>query len=301
MRDVAYYLQGGSSPPGCSRHGAGDECSKRGTHRGHGAGADGGVFSAERVFGAGPGRPLDVLARRGRRRGCPAELGALRRRPPGERVFALLSTLALLALLTRLRPVAPADPTSESAPRLATVLQIAAGRALDLPLLLGELAYAGGFPGPGGRGRRVQDAVGTGVVLLGPHHRAGPGVMADVRDVWRTGATSGPADPAIPPGASCGPATAAGDAHALLSPRLGGRGGGLRPVAPPQGRAARRRGGPQPRPCVGVSGNGAIAISRGERDETYSTGLALDASRAAPRVEPRGAAPMMVARAPKIR
>ncbi|MGZ3444704.1 MAG: Gldg family protein [Myxococcaceae bacterium] len=260
------------------------------------------VFLGERVVSAGSLRVvLDVLgvlavvAAAVLRWNRSAVTGAAGPRARVERVFAVLSTLALLTLLTWFAQsdviVALGGPdVRKSAPRLATVLQLATALLAALtivPLLLGELAYAAMGLAPEVEVGRVQDAVGTGVALVSVLVTAlALGWVADVRDLsadwsyFRPGRPSestrglvrGLTEPVTlslfyPPGSEVG-AAARDYAESLAreSPLLRIE----RLDAAVDLRRAR---------ALGVNGNGALAVSRGERHETYLTGDALDSSK----------------------
>lgn len=259
------------------------------------------VFLAERVVGPGPLRAgldlLGVLAVIGAvvLRWNRAALSSAEPRARVERVLAVFSTLALLALLTwfaqsdLVRALGGPDVRS-SAPRLATALQIATALLAALaivPLLLGEMAYAAMARAPEVEVGRVQDAVGTGVALVSVLVTAlALGWVADVRDVsadwsfFRAGRPSdstrglirGLTEPVTmtlfyPPGSEVGAAardyaeSLAGESQLLRVERLD--------AAVDLARAR----------ALGVNGNGAIAVSRGERHETYLTGNVLDSSK----------------------
>lgn len=282
------------------------------------------VFLGERVVGAGPVRPLldllgvlavlaSVVLRWNR-----SALAATAPRARVERTFALLSTLAVLALVawfaqSEVVLAAGGPDLRKSVPRLATALQIATAllAALSLlPLLLGELAYAAMARAPEVEVARVQDAVGTGVALVSVLSTAlALGWVADVRDAsvdwsfFRPGRPSestrglvrGLTEPVtlslfFPPGSEVGAAvrdyaeSLARESPLLRVERLDAA------VNLTRARA------------LGVNGNGAIAISRGERHETYLTGATLDSSKSQlreldPEVQRRL---FMVARAPRV-
>jgi len=259
------------------------------------------VFLGERVFGAGPARPiLDLLGALAVAvavvlRWSRAALSAAAPRARVERIFAVLSTLALLALVAWFAQsdvvlAAGGPDLRKSLPRLSTALQILTAllAALSvLPLLLGELAYAAMARAPEVEVARVQDAVGTGVALVSVLCTAlALGWVADVRDrsvdwsYFRPGRPSestrgivrGLTEPVTlslfyPPGSDTGEAV--GDyARSLASESPLLRVEHLDAAVD----LARAR-------ALGVNGNGAIAVSRGDRHESYSTGVALDASR----------------------
>jgi len=156
------------------------------------------VFLGERVVGAGPARGLldvlGVLVVTGAavlRWNRAAATGASPR-PRVERLFAVLSTLALFALLAWFAQsdvvlAAGGPDVNASAPRLATALRICTAllaAASVVPLLLGELAYAAMARAPVVELGRVQDAVGTGLGLVAVLTTAlALGWVADVRDV----------------------------------------------------------------------------------------------------------------------
>ncbi len=259
------------------------------------------VFLAERVVGAGPVRPLlDVLgvlavAAAAVVRWNRSALSAAAPRARVERVFAVLSTLAVLAVVawfaqSEVVLAAGGPDVHKSAPRVATALQILTallGASAVLPLLLGELAYAAMSRAPEVEVARVQDAVGTGVALVSVLTAAlALGWVADARDVsldwsfFRPGRASdstrglvrGLTEPVTltlfyPPGSEVGAAvrdyatSLATESPLLRVERLD--------AAVDLARAR----------ALGVNGNGAIAVSRGERHETYLTGTSLDTSR----------------------
>ena len=259
------------------------------------------VFLAERVVGAGPVRPLlDVLgvlavAAAAVVRWNRSALSAAAPRARIERLFAVLSTLALLAVVAWFAQsdvvVAAGGPdVHKGAPRVATALQILTAllaASAVLPLLLGELAYAAMSRAPEVEVGRVQDAAGTGVALVSVLATAlALGWVADSRDVsldWSLFRPGRPSDSTrglvrgltepvtltlfYPPGSEVGAAvrdyatSLATESPLLRVERLDAA------VDLTRARA------------LGVNGNGAIAVSRGERHETYLTGASLDASR----------------------
>ena len=212
-----------------------------------------------------------------------------------ERVFAVLSTLALLALVTWFAQsdavlAAGGPDLRRTAPRLAVVLQIATAflaAGAVVPLLLGELAYAAMARAPEVEVARVQDAVGSGIALVAVVTTAlALGWVAEVKDVsvdwsyFRPGRPSdstrglvrGLTEPVTlslfyPPGSEVGAAvrdyaaSLATESPLLRVERLD--------AAVDLARAR----------ALGVNGNGAIAVSRGDRHESYVTGTTLDASR----------------------
>ena len=259
------------------------------------------VFLGERVVGSGPLRPvldvLGVLAVAGAAvvRWNRSALSPAAPRARVERLFAILSTVALLALVAWFAQsdvvlAAGGPDPRKSAPRLATVLQLATAllaAAAVVPLLLGELAYAAMARAPEVEVARVQDAVGTGAALVGVLTTAlALGWVADVLDVssdWSYFRPGRPSDSTrglvrgftepvtltlfYPPGSEVGAAvrdyaeSLAKESPLLRVERLDAA------VDLPRARA------------LGVNGNGAIAVSRGERHETYLTGNTLDSSR----------------------
>ena len=282
------------------------------------------VFLGERVVGAGPARTvLDVLGvlavvtvtvLRWNR----SALSAAAPRARVERLFAVLSTLALLALLAWFAQsdvvlAAGGPDLRRTASRLATVLQIATAllaAAAVVPLLLGELAYAAMARAPEVEVGRVQDAVGTGAALVAVLTTAlALGWVADAADVssdWSYFRPGRPSDSTrglvrgftepvtltlfYPPGSEVGAAardyaeSLAAESPLLRVERLD--------AAVDLARAR----------ALGVNGNGAIAVSRGERHESYLTGITLDSSRSQlreldPEVQKRL---YKVARAPKV-
>ena len=259
------------------------------------------VFIGERLLGAGVGRVvadmLGVLLVAGAAvlRWSRSALASTAPRARVERTFALLSTVAVLALLawfiqSDVMAAAGGPELSRSAPRLATALQILTALLASVsvvPLVLGELAYAAMARAPEVEVGRVQDAVGSGLAMVAVLTTAlSLGWVADVRDVsvdwsfFRPGRVSdstrgvvrGLTEPITvslfyPPGSDVG-ALADDYARSLSreSPlvkveRLDAA------VDLPRARA------------LGVTGNGAIVVSRGERKEVYSTGVALDQAR----------------------
>jgi hypothetical protein len=259
------------------------------------------VFLGERVVGSGPLRiVLDlagvlavgtVTVLRWNR----SALSAAAPRARVERLFAVLSTLALLALLAWFAQsdvvlAAGGPDVPRSVPRLATALQLATAllaAAAVVPLLLGELAYAAMARAPEVEVGRVQDAVGTGVALVAVLTTAlALGWVADAAALssdwsyFRPGRPSestrglvrGFTEPVTltlfyPPGSEAGAAVRDyAEALARESPLL--RVERLDAAVD----LARAR-------ALGVSGNGAIAVSRGERHETYLTGTTLDSSK----------------------
>ena len=282
------------------------------------------VFVGERLLGAGPGRiVLDVLgviavAGAAVLRWNRSALSAANPRAKVERLFAILSTLAVLALLTWFAQsdvvTAMGGPdVRKSVPRLATALQISTALLAVLavfPLVLGEMAYAAMARAPEIEVARVQDAVGTGVAMVAVLTTAlALGWVADARDVsadwsyFRPGRPSdstrglvrGLTEPVTlslfyPPGSEVGEAvrdyaeSLAKESPLLRIERLDAA------VDLPRARA------------LGVNGNGAIAVSRGERHEAYLTGTTLDASKSQlreldPEVQKRL---FKVARAPRV-
>jgi len=282
------------------------------------------VFVGERVVGAGPPRTvLDVVgvlavAAVTVLRWNRSALSAAAPRARVERLFAVLSTLALLALLawfaqSDVVSAAGGPDIHQSAPRLAMVLQIVTallGAAAVLPMVLGELAYAAMAQAPEVEVGRVQDAVGTGAALVAVLTTAlALGWVADAADIsfdWSYFRPGRPSDSTrglvrgftepvtlslfYPPGSEVGAAvrdyaeTLAKESPLLKVERLD--------AAVDLARAR----------VLGVNGNGAIAVSRGERHETYITGNVLDSSKSQlreldPEVQKRL---YKVARAPKV-
>ena len=282
------------------------------------------VFVGERVVGAGPPRTvLDVVgvlavAAVTVLRWNRSALSAAAPRARVERLFAVLSTLALLALLawfaqSDVVSAAGGPDIHQSAPRLAMVLQIVTallGAAAVLPMVLGELAYAAMAQAPEVEVGRVQDAVGTGAALVAVLTTAlALGWVADAADIsfdWSYFRPGRPSDSTrglvraftepvtlslfYPPGSEVGTAvrdyaeTLAKESPLLKVERLD--------AAVDLARAR----------VLGVNGNGAIAVSRGERHETYITGNVLDSSKSQlreldPEVQKRL---YKVARAPKV-
>jgi hypothetical protein len=282
------------------------------------------VFLGERVIGAGPGRiVLSVVgvlavATAAVVRWNRSALSAAAPRARVERLFAVLSTIAVLALIAWFAQsdvvlAAGGPDVPRSAPRLATVLQLATALLAALaviPLVLGELAYASMAHAPEVEVGRVKDAVGTGTALVAVLTTAlALGWVADVSDIssdwsyFRPGRPSestrglvrGFTEPVTlslfyPPGSDTGAAvrdyaeSLAKESPLLRIERLD--------AAVDLGRAR----------ALGVLGNGAIAVSRGERHETYSTGTVLDASKSQlreldPEIQKRL---YQVARAPKV-
>lgn len=283
------------------------------------------VFLGERVLGPGTLRAvLDVLGAiavttaavvRWNRSAASGPAGP---RARVERLLWVLSTLALLALVTWfaqsdvLLSLGGPD-VRRSTPRLATALQIVTAllaAASIVPLVLGELAYAAMARAPEVEVARVQDAVGTGLGLVSVLVTAlALGWAADALDVsadlsfFRPGRPSestrglvrGLTEPVTlslfyPEGSEVGAAardyaeSLARDSPLLRVERLD---------AAVDLRRAR---------ALGVNGNGAIAVSRGERHEVYLTGDSLDASKSQlreldPEVQKRLA---LVARAPRV-
>ena len=259
------------------------------------------VFLGERVLGSGPLRTVldvvGVLAVAGVTvlRWNRSALSGAAPRARVERVFAILSTLALLALLawfaqSDVVTAAGGPDLHKSTPRLATVLQLATallGVAAVLPLLLGELAYAAMAQAPEVEVGRVQDAVGTGAALVAVLTTAlALGWVSDAADVsadWSyfrpgrpgdltRGLVRGFTEPVTlslfyPPGSDVGAAvrdyaeTLEKESPFLRVERLD--------AAVDLARAR----------ALGVNGNGAIAVSRGERHESYITGTVLDSSK----------------------
>jgi hypothetical protein len=282
------------------------------------------VFLGERVLGAGPFRiVLDIVgvltvAGVTVLRWNRSALSAAAPRARVERLFAVLSTLALLALVawfaqSDVVTAAGGPDIRQSAPRLATVLQLATallGAAAVLPMLLGELAYAAMAQAPEVEVGRVQDAVGTGAALVAVLTTAmALGWVADAANVssdWSYFRPGRPSDSTrglvrgftepvtlslfYPPGSDAGAAvrdyaeSLASESPLLKVERLD--------AAVDLARAR----------ALGVNANGAIAVSRGERHETYFTGTVLDASKGQlreldPEVQKRL---YKVARAPKV-
>lgn len=259
------------------------------------------VFIGERVVGSGALRVvLDVVgvlavATATVLRWSRSALSAAAPRARVERLFALLSALALLALLAWFAQsdvvlAAGGPDVPRSFPRLATVLGLATAllaAAAVVPLLLGGLAYAAMARAPEVEVGRVQDAVGTGAALVAVLTSAlALGWVADAADVssdwsyFRPGRPSestrglvrGFTEPVTltlfyPPGSEAGAAVRDyAESLATESPLL--RVERLDAAVD----LARAR-------ALGVSANGAIAVSRGERHETYLTGTTLDSSR----------------------
>jgi ABC-type uncharacterized transport system len=259
------------------------------------------VFLGEQVVGAGWLRTvLDVagvltVAVVTVLRWNRSALSAAAPRARVERVFAVLSTLALLALVawfaqSDVVAAAGGPDVRRAAPRLATVLQIATAllaAAAVLPLVLGELAYAAMAQAPEVEVGRVQDAVGTGLALVAVLTTAlALGWVTDAADVssdWSYFRPGRPSDSTrglvrgftepvtlslfYPPGSEVGAAVRdyaevlATESPLLRVERLDAA------VDLTRARA------------LGVNGNGAIAVSRGERHETYLTGNVLDSSK----------------------
>jgi len=259
------------------------------------------VFLGERVVGAGPGRALlDVagvlaVAVATVLRWTRSALSAAAPRPRVERLFALLSTLALLALVVWFAQsdvvlAAGGPDVGKSVPRLATALQIATAllaAASVVPLLLGELAYEAMARAPEIELGRVQDAVGTGLALVAVVTTAlALGWVTNAKDVsadWSyfrpgrpsestRGVVRGLTEPVTlslfyPPGSDTGAAVRDyAESLATESPFLH-----VEELDAAVDLARAR--------ALGVNGNGAIAVSRGERHEAYSTGTTLDASK----------------------
>jgi len=282
------------------------------------------VFLGERVVGAGPFRIIldvaGVLAVAGVTvlRWNRSALSAAAPRARVERLFAVLSTLALLALVawfaqSDVVTAAGGPDIRKSLPRLATVLQLAAallGAAAVLPMLLGELAYAAMAQAPEVEVGRVQDAVGTGAALVAVITTAmALGWVADAANIssdWSYFRPGRPSDSTrglvrgftepvtlslfYPPGSEVGAAvrdyaeSLAKESPLLKVERLD--------AAIDLARAR----------ALGVNANGAITVSRGERHETYLTGTVLDSSKSQlreldPEVQKRL---YKVARAPKV-
>lgn len=259
------------------------------------------VFLGERVLGAGSPRiVLDVagvlavgvvtVLRWNR-----SALSGAAPRARVERVFAVLTTLALLALVawfaqTDVVALAGGPDVRRTAPRLATVLQIATAllaAASLVPLLLGELAYAAMAQAPEVEVGRVQDAVGTGAALVAVLTAAlALGWVTDATDVFSDWSYFRPGRPSestrgvirgltepvtfslfYPPGSEVGAAvrdyagSLAAESPLLKVERLD--------AAVDLARAR----------ALGVNGNGAISVSRGDRHETYVTGNVLDSSK----------------------
>ncbi|HEY1904491.1 MAG TPA: ABC transporter, partial [Myxococcaceae bacterium] len=245
------------------------------------------VFLGERVIGAGPARVvLDVLgvvavATAAVLRWNRSALSAAAPRARVERLFAVLSTLAVLSLVAWFAQsdvvlAAGGPDLPRTTPRLATVLQLATAllaAAAVVPLVLGELAYAAMARAPEVEVGRVQDAVGTGTALVAVLTTAlALGWVADVLDVssdWSYFRPGRPSDSTrglvrgftepvtlslfYPPGSDTGAAvrdyaeSLAKESPLLRVERLDAA------VDLPRARA------------LGVSGNGAVAVSRGER------------------------------------
>jgi len=282
------------------------------------------VFLGERVVGAGPFRIIldvaGVLAVAGVTvlRWNRSALSAAAPRARVERLFAVLSTLALLALVawfaqSDVVTAAGGPDIRKSLPRLATVLQLTAallGAAAVLPMLLGELAYAAMAQAPQVEVGRVQDAVGTGAALVAVITTAmALGWVADAANIssdWSYFRPGRPSDSTrglvrgftepvtlslfYPPGSEVGAAvrdyaeSLAKESPLLKVERLD--------AAIDLARAR----------ALGVNANGAITVSRGERHETYLTGTVLDSSKSQlreldPEVQKRL---YKVARAPKV-
>jgi hypothetical protein len=259
------------------------------------------VFLGERVLGAGSFRiVLDVagvlaVAVVTVLRWNRSALSAAAPRARVERVFAVLTTLALLALVawfaqTDVVALAGGPDVRRTAPRLATVLQIATAllaAAAVVPLLLGELAYSAMAQAPEVEVRRVQDAVGTGAALVAVLTTAlALGWVTDATDVFSDWSYFRPGRPSdstrgvirgltepvtfslfYPPGSEVGAAvrdyaeSLATESPLLKVERLD--------AAVDLARAR----------ALGVNANGAIAVSRGDRHETYVTGNVLDSSK----------------------
>jgi ABC-type uncharacterized transport system len=259
------------------------------------------VFVGERLLGAGAWRVVaDVVgvllvAGAAVLRWSRSALASTAPRARVERTFALLSTVAGLALLTWFAQsdamVAVGGPElSRVAPRLATALQLATALLACLavlPLVLGELAYAAMARAPEVEVARVHDAVGSGLAMVAVLTTAlSLCWVADTRDVsvdwsfFRPGRVSdstrgvvrGMTEPVTltlfyPPGSDVGALvgdyarTLARESPLLHVERLDAA------VDLPRARA------------LGVSGNGAVVVSKGERKESYSTGVSLEASR----------------------
>jgi hypothetical protein len=259
------------------------------------------VFLGERVVGSGPIRViLDVagvlaVGTAAVLRWNRSALSAAAQRPRVERLFAVLSTLACLALVawfaqSEVVLAAGGPDVRRSFPRLAAVLQLATAllaAGAVVPLILGELAYAAMARAPEVEVGRVQDAVGTGVALVAVLTTAlAVGWVADELDVssdwsyFRPGRPSestrilvrGLTEPVTltlfyPPGSEAGAAVRDfAESLARESPLLK-----LEQLDAAVDLARAR--------ALGVSANGAIAVSRGERHETYLTGTTLDSSR----------------------
>ena len=259
------------------------------------------VFLGERVLAAGSPRIiLDVagvlaVAVVTVLRWNRSALSAAAPRARVERVFAVLTTLALLALVawfaqTDVVALAGGPDVRRSAPRLATVLQIATAllaAASVVPLLLGELAYAAMAQAPEVEVGRVQDAVGTGAALVAVLTAAlALGWVTDAADVFSDWSYFRPGRPSestrgvirgltepvtfslfYPPGSEVGAAVRDyAESLATESPLL--RVERLDAAVD----LARAR-------ALGVNGNGAISVSRGDRHETYLTGNVLDSSK----------------------
>lgn len=259
------------------------------------------VFVGERLIGAGAWRTaIDVVgvllvAGAAVVRWSRSALASTTPRARVERTFAVLSTLAAVALLTWFAQsdamVALGGPElSRTAPRLATLLQLATallGCLAVVPLILGELAYAAMARAPEVEVGRVHDAVGSGLALVAVLTTAlSVCWVADVRDVsvdwsfFRPGRVSdatrgvvrGLTEPVTlslfyPPGSDVG--ALAGDYARTLARES------------PLVRVERLDAAvdlPRAR-VLGVTGNGAMVVSRGERKESYLTGVSLDAAR----------------------
>jgi hypothetical protein len=259
------------------------------------------VFLGERVLGPGSFRTvLDVagvlaVAVVTVLRWNRSALSAAAPRARVERVFAVLTTLALLALVawfaqTDVVALAGGPDVRRTAPRLATLLQIATAllaAASVVPLLLGELAYAAMAQAPEVEVRRVQDAVGTGAALVAVLTTAlALGWVTDATDVFSDWSYFRPGRPSdstrgvirgltepvtfslfYPPGSEVGAEvrdyaeSLATESPLLKVERLD--------AAVDLARAR----------ALGVNANGAIAVSRGDRHETYVTGNVLDSSK----------------------
>jgi len=259
------------------------------------------VFLGERVFGAGPPRiVLDVggvlaVAVVTVLRWNRSALSAAAPRARVERLFAVLTTLALLALVawfaqSDLVTAAGGPDVRKVAPRLATLLQLATAllaTASVIPLALGELAYAAMAQAPEVEVGRVQDAVGTGAALVAVLTTAlALGWVTDAADVFSDWSYFRPGRPSdstrglvrgftepvtlslfYPPGSEVGAAVRDyAEALATESPLLKVE---RLDAAVDLARAR----------TLGVNGNGAVAVSRGERHETYVTGNVLDSSK----------------------
>jgi hypothetical protein len=259
------------------------------------------VFVGERLLGGGAGRAVaDVLgvllvAAAAVLRWSRSALASTAPRARVERTFALLSTVAAAALLawfaqSDAMAAAGGPELSRVAPRVATLLQLATallGCAAVVPLVLGELAYAAMARAPEVEVGRVHDAVGSGLAIVAVLTTGlSLGWVADARDIsvdWSffrpgrvsdstRGAVRGLTEPITlslfyPPGSDVGALvgdyarTLARESPLVQVERLDAA------VDLPRARA------------LGVSANGALVVSRGERKESYLTGVSLDGAR----------------------